>query len=431
MSSKKIIKTACLAGLLTLGLAACKKTEDPVLHELPADGSFKVYTDTFELRTANRLRHGVSGQQLTYDILGAMISSPLGPISASIYTEVGLPDKTPELSGSPAADSLVLKIKIRYDLGYLGNLSSPVVLDVFRLTKPLPAKPANTLSIDTTFETTPLVSALARRTKDSCIVIALPLAQAQEILARPDAFSGQDVWNDYFGGLHIAAQGAFIGQGFMYVADMVSPASNMTLYYRTGTGDAKSIQFSFGRGAMRVNHRKALAIRPAISSQFALDSAGQWGSSYISNIMGLQIRVTAPGLERLVKEGHIGVIRAKFDFYNVTPDNPDDAIRAPSMTLLRPAGEDGKDNLTNFIDDLQPYYDGTLQNGGYTFYLTKYMQAVMNQYREHPDFKWLGLNLSAVMDKPDYGARIVDIASKEAANPTKRPRLIITYTKLD
>jgi len=139
-----------------------------------------------------------------------------------------------------------------------------------------------------------------------------------------------------------------------------------------------------------------------------------------------------PYLASLVKDSMIAINQAEFIFPKV--DSAADPFNSynPPKILFRPRAYNGTDSITNFSDDITDYFQQEYQTNSksYNYLMTRYIQRLVFNYRNKKGlYPQYGINLSVPPDNPNSPGRVL-LYTQHAGNKSKRPKLVITYTKI-
>jgi hypothetical protein len=436
----KSFRLATVALFFAALFSSCNEEGSLGLDLLPnVDGVGVFRLDTFSVVTYTVDEDSVESQFPSRKAFGVINDPVFGRAEAISYFQTLLTTENVDLGQNVTADSLVLSLAIDT---YVGDTTQAITIKIYELDE--------SMSVDSTYFTnrrlnvkpTPLASySYLPRPKsrvsasepllaggDTMIeyqpIIRIPLSAelAQRVLA---ASGTADLANNanflnFFKGIAITAEVAGAQPGIMLNIIPRSVLNGMFLYYRNDTIRRRFDMVGRGDIAYFNSFRfdyTGTPLATAIGNTSPLIE-----ENYVQAGTGVKIRVDFPYLKKLIENFDVAINKADLVF-TVVPGSNTDLAPAPTRMFLLPS-DSLNANLPNAMPDLlERYYGGALEDGKYTFGITRYVQ------------------LQLASTRPDYGLRLIPlntvstvnraiIASSNHTNPLYRPRLILTFTKL-
>tara|TARA_E500000331_G_C17268245_1_gene717981 strand:- start:1673 stop:2932 length:1260 start_codon:yes stop_codon:yes gene_type:complete len=174
---------------------------------------------------------------------------------------------------------------------------------------------------------------------------------------------------EFFKGIYVAATAT--GEGAIAYLSPTSSNSKLTVYYHSTNVYGLSLDFSLAGDAARVNLFNQKSIPQLVG---AADTAN---NTYVQSMAGYKTLIEVQHLDTLktfFKNKAINRVNLDFEL-----DGTQIAEYAPHnrMYLVR-VDEDGKDYfLTDYIIEGEGHFGGFLENGKYTFNITRYFHQLL------------------------------------------------------
>lgn len=263
--------------------------------------------------------------------------------------------------------------------------------------------------------------------------IPITTAFATEVLANPDFFSRTN-------GLVVAPSSSIIsGIGAMVGIETASAASGVVVHY-TLDGESTTFVVPLGLESERINFYETVPSSP-IEQQFA--TPGEYPEVYAMPLGGTKVKVDIDGLEEIIEMEGDFVINEAVITFTLDEMTLTDDLNAPVRMFLQvpQINADGSVSdrsvpFIDLIDDLLPpnrdwlgftTYGGDLIENSYTFRFTRYMQQLVDEYKETEKNNFNGFYLSIPSQFPNKPSRVVINSDRTQGDI----QLSVTYTKLN
>jgi len=386
-------------------------------------------------------------QNLSCYNMGTFVDPVFGRTTAGVYATAQIGDLTaPVWNPGSTMDSIVLTVKISDTAAPIGtNNFAGQTWHLFKMasgfgsygtagTGNYPSDTSFGLSLE-------IGNATVRYTaRDSVVTLSLPAGAINALFkdtifsnstANPALFTDPTQFGLLMHGIFIEPDSALAGGGnYGEIApfnfqDTVH--SRLTIYYDAG----HSWYIYLNNNPLTVN-----VFNHNYNNSTAWKNNGLAGKSvdkvYVQALAGMKCIVTMPYLANIVKDSMLAINQAEFIFPKV--DSAADPFNNsnPGKLLFRPRAHNGTDSLANFTDDITDYFLQEYQSNtkSYHYLMTRYIQTLVFNYRHKPDlYPVYGINLSSPPDNPNSPGRVL-LYTQKTGNKAKRPKLVITYTKI-
>ncbi len=174
---------------------------------------------------------------------------------------------------------------------------------------------------------------------------------------------------EFFKGIYVAATST--DDGSIAYLSPTSSNSKLMIYYHSTNVDSLSLDFSLAGDAARVNLFNEKNMSQLIAGA---DTAN---NTYVQSMAGYKTVIEVQNLDSIkdvLKNKAVNRVNLEFEL-----DGSDTAEYAPHkrMYLVR-VDEDGKDYfLTDYIIEGEEHFGGFLENGKYTFNITRYFHQLL------------------------------------------------------
>ena len=409
-------------------------------------------TDTISLNLVTDYWPSIpEAENLSVDNIGTIMDPVFGRTTAGVYTQVRIGDPVaPVWSKTSTMDSLVLTLKVSDTAAPIGNNHfAGQTWHLWKMFSGFGSVGTNGSSYypsDTTFPTWEIGHALVRyNAKDSVVTLSLNAAAINSVFRDSlfDSTGNSALFTDptefdlLMHGILIMPDTVLSGAGnngeiapFNIANDTTH--SRLTVYYRTSGSSTEQNWYMF----MNNSPEKVNVYSHNYKNAVAWKNNGLNGKSvdkvYVQSMGGMKCIVTMPYLANLVKDSMIAINQAEFIFPKVDSiADPFNSYNPPKL-LFRPRAYNGKDSITNFTDDITDYFLQEYQTNtkSYNYLMTRYIQRLVFNYRNKKGlYAQYGINLSVPPDNPNSPGRVL-LYTQNTGNKNKRPKLVITYTKI-
>ncbi len=171
----------------------------------------------------------------------------------------------------------------------------------------------------------------------------------------------------------------YANQGAVHFFDLLGNSSNVKIFYKSLTHEAKSIAFTISDSTVFFNtFYHSYDNTPAMD---ALQSSSDAPNMYIQSMQGLNGKLTFPYLSSLAQE-NTAFTKAEL----VIPVDYHISDLFPHSQLLLVEKETGIYNPIEDVFEGSSHFEGTLDivNGTYTFNVTRYMQNEISALKKDP-----------------------------------------------
>ena len=404
-------------------------------------------TDTISLNMVTEYWPLVpESQNLSCYNMGTCMDPVFGRTTAGVYATVQIGDQTaPVWNSHSTMDSIVLTVKISDAAAPIGaNNFAGQTWHLFKMATGFGSYGTNgsaNYPSDTSFSLSLEIGHADVRynSRDSVVTLSLSGA-AVNGLFKDTIFSGgtnTSLFTDptQFGllmhGIFIEPDSALSGGGnhgeiapFNF---QDTTHSRLTIYY-----DGVHSWYMF----MNNNPLTVNVFNHNYNNSIAWKNNGLAGKSvdkaYIQSLGGMKCIVTLPYLANLAKDSMLAINQAEFIFPKVDSVADPFNFSNPGKLLFRPRAYNGTDSVANFTDDITDYFLQEYQSNtkSYNYLMTRYIQTLVFNYRHKPgQYPVYGINLSAPPDNPNSPGRVL-LYTQKTGNKARRPKLVITYTKI-
>ena len=381
----KYISTFCFCALLLI--FSCT---DPNLIGLevqpPSDGiTVTLSSAKNNLKLSTVLEDSLRSDETSTILLGHMSYDYIfGESSADFATQFQLPFNNIDVGNSDTliVDSVVLS------LSYAGSYGENDALNiqVYKLTESIFKDSSYYSNQELNYDLNNLNTSTIRyiNTEDSVLVrgqmkaphlqLKLDESLGEILLGASGTIDLEDntQFVEFFKGLYLKASDASFTGGSILYFNPFAENTKLTVYYHSINSDSLSLDFSISADAARVNlfNEKDIAqlIQQADTSQ----------NTYIQSMASYKTVVEIENLDSIktvFKNKAINKVNLNFEL-----DGTDTTDYAPHyrMYLVR-VDKEGKDYfLTDYIVEGEEHFGGKLENGRYSFNITRYFHQLLN-----------------------------------------------------
>jgi len=377
----KYISTFCLCA--TLLIFSCT---DPNLIGLevqpPFDGIKVALTTTDNNLTIHTISEDSLRSDETSTLLLGEINDPIfGYNQAAFSTQFMLPFSNVDVgsySDSLTVDSIVL------GLSYTGSYGINDVLNimVYEISESIYKDSVYYSNQDVTCVSNAIYSqTITVNTEDSVMVggemkvpqlrLKLDISLGDKILIESGRSNLEDnaQFVEFFKGLYVSASSD--NDGVIAYLSPISANSKLSIYYHSTNVDSLSLDFSLIGDATRINLFEK-------DTSYLFNQADTSTNTYVQSMAGHKTVIEIQHLDTLktfFKDKAINRVNLSFEL-----DGTDTADFPPHgrMYLVRVDNE-GKDYfLTDYIVEGEDHFGGKLENGKYTFNITRYFLQLLN-----------------------------------------------------
>ncbi len=377
----KYISTFCLCA--TLLIFSCT---DPNLIGLevqpPFDGIKVALTTTDNNLTIHTISEDSLRSDETSTLLLGEINDPIfGYNQAAFSTQFMLPFSNVDVgsySDSLTVDSIVL------GLSYTGSYGINDVLNimVYEISESIYKDSVYYSNQDVTCVSNAIYSqTITVNTEDSVMVggemkvpqlrLKLDISLGDKILIESGRSNLEDnaQFVEFFKGLYVSASND--NDGVIAYLSPISANSKLSIYYHSTNVDSLSLDFSLIGDATRINLFEK-------DTSYLFNQADTSTNTYVQSMAGHKTVIEIQHLDTLktfFKDKAINRVNLSFEL-----DGTDTADFPPHgrMYLVRVDNE-GKDYfLTDYIVEGEDHFGGKLENGKYTFNITRYFLQLLN-----------------------------------------------------
>jgi len=391
-------------------------------------------------------------QNLSVYNIGTLMDPIFGRTTAGVYADVQLADvNAPTWGPSSSMDSVVLNVKVSDTCPAIGsNHFAGQTWHLFKMASGFGSYGTNGTSnypSDTNFKTSMEIGhgAVRYNPADSVVTLSLPSSAINTLFKDSifDSTGNSSLFTDptefdlLMHGILIMPDSSLSGGGNL---GEIAPFnfqdtthSRLTIYYNGG----KSWYMFMNNGPLTVNvYNHNYNHTPAWKNNMLAGKSVD--KAYVQSMGGMKCIVTLPYLANLVKDSMLAINQAEFIFPKV--DSVADPFNGnnPPKILFRPRAYNGSDSIVGFTDDITDYFLQNYQTNtkSYNYLMTRYIQTIVfndrQLYNGNKSFiqrPVYGINLSTPPDVPNSPGRVL-LYTQNTGNKAKRPKLVITYTKI-
>jgi len=415
-------------GVSTIGWSSC---DDPALFNFKTERSDIHYNldkiDTFNVFLKTIREDSLRAENFTRDLLGSYYDPVFGLTNASIYTEIRLPKKIVSYGTNRVFDSLVLHLKYSYNNNYFGWLDDEISFEVYELKQRIYLDTPYYSSTNILFDPTPIGSFSGKVVPNGKNVIKVKLSESlgNKILNASNEELGDDTkFKNILKGLAIIPKSTN-KTGVIVTLNLENDTSGLSLYFHNDSGAFIS-KFQINDKCARVSK-----FSHSYNNSLVLDQLNNpskyFEQVYVQPLAGLKANVDIPDLKKLATLGPIAINRAELILHQ-SPVFPYLDYQIPSLILLV---TDSSNVNYSIIDRYEDYYGGKYNknNQNYSFIITRYIQDIVDNYRENQNFKSkYKLNLIIPSDNPILATPLILSNIDKIGNTVTE--LKIYYTKL-
>ncbi len=439
---KIIDVTFRLVLFLTLGSViifhSCKEEADEVGIGLRPDEDVVnvLYYDTTSIQAYSILEDSIKTDETQINLLGSYYDPVFGKTAATMYTHVRLSENGYDFGDSPVLDSIVLALDY---YAYYGDTNSTLQIKVFQL--------AESMYVDSVYyshrsiahdgtelanysfdprPTTPVV--VGEDTVPAQLRIRLSEDFGNMILNAPaSAMLDNENWLEFFKGFALVPEEP-ASTGSILSFDLMSAASNMTIYYSNSEQDSLKFGFIINDNCarfMNYNHYDYQDANPDFKDQ-VLNGNTSLGDEqlYLQAMAGVKVLIKFPYIKKLVANGRVAVNEAKFVINDVMPS---EEFPSPNRLVVVGINEEGKNVI--LPDQFQFYYGGYYDttNSQVVFRITRYIQSLLEEDTEDYGLHLLVASASLVPNRQV----VIGPMPLPPLPFSKRLKLNITYTPVE
>jgi len=381
----KYISTFCFCALLLI--FSCT---DPNLIGLevqpPSDGiTITLSSAKNNLKLSTILEDSLRSDETSTILLGHMPYDYIfGESSADFATQFQLPFNNIDVGNSDTliVDSVVLSLSYA---GSYGN-NDALNIQVYKLTESIFKDSSYYSNQELNYDLNNLNTSPIRyiNTEDSVLVrgemkaphlqLKLDESLGQILLGASGTIHLEDntQFVEFFKGLYLKASDVSFTGGSIIYFNPFAANTKLTVYYHSINSDSLSLDFSISADAARVNlfNEKDITqlVQQADTSQ----------NTYIQSMASYKTVVEIQNLDSIktvFKHKAINKVNLNFEL-----DSTDTTDYAPHyrMYLVR-VDKEGKDYfLTDYITEGEEHFGGKLENGKYSFNITRYFHQLLN-----------------------------------------------------
>lgn len=383
--------------LTIIAFSSCKKESEIGSDILPQDDLINLSsTDNFPLLTYTVREDSLRSDEAPTVQIGSCIDPNFGMVSASLYTQLTIPNSQLNLTfgTSPVLDSAALWIKYEYD--FYGDTTTPQTFNVYQVVEDLFRDSAyysnGTKQIypgpigSVTFNPRPRSEAVGNGdTIPSFLRIPINSSFAQLILAESNGpnLASNAAFQSFMKGFYIEPNnpGLSSGQGALLHFDLLDTLTRFTMYYHN-VSDTASFSFVVNSGTAYFSHFAHDYSATVNDVQNQLQNPGQAASNevYIQSCAGLKTRIEFPALDSLRNLGYpIAINKAELVF------KADPATATANFPLNKKLYVVSVDSLgvQHIILDMlenSVYFGGSLNTttNEYRLNIARYMQGLLS-----------------------------------------------------
>jgi len=429
---KKIFKKTASYWFIPLVLFLTSCTEPSIIGldvQPPSDQLNVVYTDTFTVEAYTALEDSVRSDRTNFLLAGSIVDPVFGFSKTAFCSQLNLPSSSIVFPDAAIVDSLVLTLVLKGYYGY-SKYASQLTLNVFEVSDVL--YPDSIYYSNQEIQKKRFIGTktCVPNLKDSvqidggkippCIRIRLDNNLAKQFIE--DATHGFLVNNaaftDYFRGFLVEAV-PFVSGGTIYYFDLISAASNLTMYYHT-TEKSEKFTFLINDKCARFNlfENDYSTANADLRSQLAFPNQPS-EKIYVQSRGGIKVNLNFPTIKNIVDPYPVLINKAELVFTIDQMDFSNNILPIPSkLTLIKYQ----EDSTYIFIVD---QFDGTF--GGnynaskkeYRFNISRHIQSLL---RTSSQDYGIALIISGASTRGD---RVVLNGMLSGA---QKPKLCIAYT---
>jgi Domain of unknown function (DUF4270) len=387
--------TKLFLALAILAFAACKKETDIGAEILPDDELIDLQaTDTLTLLTYAVREDSLRTDEAPIVQLGSYVDPQFGSTSASLYTQVSIPNNRVNIDfGSGAVlDSAVLWIS--YDYDYYGDTSDQQTFTAYEITESMSkdssyysnyTKTTNATAIATTglFSPRPRTKVVMNGdTVPAALRFPVDLAFASQLFGN-DPFSDNAAFLNFFKGFYIrpenGAQG--IDDGSLLRFNLQDSLSGLTFYYHNAT-DTLTFPFVVNSTTPYFSHFDHDYTGANANLLFQLSNPGinTSAQTFIQSAAGIKTRIMFPYLDDLQNLGYPIAINKAELIIKADPANATANLPLNKKIYFTAIDSAGKEFFTPDFFEASDYYGGGLNTSAneYRLNMARYMQALVN-----------------------------------------------------
>ncbi len=432
---KKILKkTACYWFILLFPfLIRC--TEPSVIGldvQPPSDQLNVLYTDTFSVEAYTVSEDSVRSDRTTFFLAGSMNDPVFGFSRASFCTQLNLPSSNIVFPDEAMVDSLVLTLVLKGYYGY-SKYASKLTLNVYEV--------ADMLYPDSIYYSNKQIQkkrflgtkSFVPNLDDSVSVDGEKIPPSVRIrldnnLAKQfieDASYGflvnNTAFTDYFRGIIVEAVPVTIG-GTIYYFDLISAASNLTMYYHTPEESSK-FTFLINDKCARFNIYDNDYSSADSDLKNQLSSPQQATEKiYVQSRGGIKVNIRFPSIRNLIDPYPVIINKAELVFTVDETDFSNNIFPIPAkLTLVKYQ----KDTTYTFIaDQFDSTFGGTYNSSKkeFRFNISKHIQSLLLEGYE--DYG-IALIISGASTRGDR------VVLNGMLSGDLKPKLCISYTVIN
>lgn len=408
---KKFVKFVSFTfSIIALSICACNEPTlvgEEIIPETDGVNSEFIDTLTVNLKTVEEDR--IRTDELSVLLIGGMESQTFGNVYADFYSQVRIPSNNLDFG----ENSVPLGIYLNLDYSAVfGDSMRAQTFSVYQLEESISIEndyydndfPVyDSLKVLGTFDTihnfvdtvTNFGNKLSPR-----LQIELDISLAESFLnANDSVFANNDSFLEFFKGFYIKYDETNSEDGLMIIYNLLSSASNITMYYATkdsgGVNNDDTLSQTF---VINANAENAANYRTDFSTAAvnnAIDMEGQ-AELYVQNLSSYFIEMELPYLQSLKEIGDVVINQAKISFVRLAEENTDSIFPPPigfSFQYIDPKDslgdlviiDDATTSAYDYGGDLESFTapDGT-ELEKYEFNCTIFLNEILKGRIENP-----------------------------------------------
>jgi hypothetical protein len=416
--------------LALLSILSCRKNSDDLRLGIQ-NASQELFTDTFPIQLQTVPYVTYTGRNLQSDALGYYYDPSFGSVWCGVATEF-IFSSTPDFQSTDVLDSVVLLLK--RDLGRSEMLrvkNTPTLnFKVYELNGVFDEDIE--IDSDTILNYNPIAigeGSISTGSSETSIRVKLSNTLGERLLRADytDILTNDDLVNNLLNGLVIIPDTNFITDGgaiiplTFTVTDSLQPSIRLYLNggtkeyrFNNRTGSAEGVRVNFTR------HTFSNEINQQLNSTIS-----NFENVYMTSHRGVQVQVKIDSAVKFLRDNKVFPYTSQF----ILPVSESQTGSVISRLLLYPRNEEGNNDIGNFFDNNQSYFDGIYNEDlkQFSFFMNIYFHDIANNKISDTRTSY-GFNLFKSPESPFSSQNIIFNSHLSDKN---RPKLVITYTKIN
>ncbi|UCG26608.1 MAG: DUF4270 domain-containing protein [Bacteroidales bacterium] len=371
-----------LSLLSFLTLISCDDEASIIGEELqpPSEKLDVIYIDTLSLDAFSLTQDSIISSGFETALVGTIQDIVFGSSTASFLTRIRLSgtdnNPTPFIPGEgTVTDSLILTVLPE---GFYGDVNTEMIVKVYRLDEDILRdsiyysnhKPEYELNSEQTFRIA---------VNDTLLQLKLDTSFFGTPLSEIDTIETNAELRGFFKGIYFAFDSIVAGEGAIFLLDVLSPSSKLTLYYHDINNDTIPEEYTFNINIFSARANLFFHDYSTGSIAHLNDTLVEDTLIYIQGLGGTYAKIDFPFLEELRNLGPMVVNKAEIKFKLWEYYDNTLFTRPEELRLLR-KNEEGK--FTPLFDEAlgEDYFGGRLdeESGTYTFNITAHLKTLLN-----------------------------------------------------